>query len=90
MKEGKLLIHVDYSENYKSEQQNEITTGFYGQSQFRLFRVAIYTKEDNSVVCKNYALVTPENVHSCNISLGLNNIFLFTIQADIDITSAKF
>ena len=27
-----------------------IKAGYYGQSQFRLFHVAIYAKEDNSVV----------------------------------------
>ena len=41
-------------------------------------------------VCKNYALVTPENDHSCSISFRLNNFILSTMQADYDIKTVKF
>ena len=32
LKPGEVIIHVDYSENYR--QQNEIKSDFYGQAQF--------------------------------------------------------
>ena len=59
--------------------------GYYGQRQFSLFTVGIYMKQNDDTVCKNYALVTPENDHSCNISFGPNNFILSTMQADYDI-----
>ena len=90
MKDGELVIHVDYSENYKNKQQSEIKTGYYAQGQFSLFTVVIYTKQNDDIVCKNYALVTPENDQSCNISFGLNNFILSTMQADYDIKTVKF
>ena len=47
-------------------------------------------KQNDDTVCKNDALVTPENDHSCNISFGLNNFILSTMQADYDIKTVKF
>ena len=47
-------------------------------------------KQNDNTVCKNYALVTPENDHSCNISFGLKNFILSTMQADYDIKTVKF
>ena len=32
-----VVIHMDYSENLKKKQQNEIKAGCYGQGQFSLF-----------------------------------------------------
>ena len=90
MKDGELVIHVDYSENYKNKQRSEIKAGYYAQGQFSLFTVVIYTKQNDDTVCKNYALVTPENDHSCSISFRLNNFILSTMQADYDIKTVKF
>ena len=42
-------------------------------------------KQNDDTICKNYALGTPENDHSCNISFGLNNFILSPMQADYDI-----
>ena len=86
--EGEVVIHVDYSENFKNKQQNEMTAGYYGLGQFSLFTIDIYIKEGDNVVCKNYALVTPENDHSCNISLGLNNFMISQICSDYNIYAA--
>ena len=89
LKDEELVIHVDYSENYKNKQQSEIKAGYYGQGQFSLFVVVIYMKQHDDTVCKNYALVTRENDHSCNISFGLNNFILSTMQANYDFKTVK-
>ena len=34
LKDGEAIIHVDYSENYKNKQQNEVKSAYYGQEQF--------------------------------------------------------
>ena len=88
LKDRELVIHVDYSENYKNK-QSEIKAEYYGQGQFSLFTAVIYIKQNDDIVCKNYALVTPENDHSCNISFRLNNFILSTMQADYDIKTVK-
>ena len=68
---------VDYLENFKNKQQNEIKAIYSGQDQFSLFTVVVWVKKRDNVVCKQFALVTPENDHSCNISFGLN-IFMIS------------
>ena len=53
---GEVIIHVDYSENYKNKQQNEIKSVFYVQGQFTIYTACIYVNADGDVKCKNYAL----------------------------------
>ena len=36
--------------------------------------------ENHQIVCSNYALITRENNHSCNISFELNNFFIEQMQ----------
>ena len=36
IKEGEAIIHVDFSENYKNKQQNQIISVYYVQGQFSL------------------------------------------------------
>ena len=40
--------------------------------------------ENHQIVCSNYALITPENDHSCNISFGLNNFLTEQISKEKD------
>ena len=40
-----MLIHVDYSENYKSSQQNEIQSAYFGNHSFSLFTACAYYKD---------------------------------------------
>ena len=61
IKEEEAINHVDFTENYKSKQQNEIKSAYYGQGQFSLYTVWIYLKEEKNVTCKSYELVTLEN-----------------------------
>ena len=57
LKDGELVIHVDYSENYKNKQQSLIKAGYYGQGKFSLFTVAIYMKQ-NDDTARNMLLWT--------------------------------
>ena len=50
IKEGEAIIHVDFSENYKDKQQNEIKSAYYHQGQFSLYTVCIYMVEDKNVI----------------------------------------
>ena len=42
LKSNEILLHVDYSENYKSKDQNEIQSAYFGQSTFSLFTACPY------------------------------------------------
>ena len=42
IKANEILLHVDYSENYKSKDQNEIQSAYFGQSTFSLFTACPY------------------------------------------------
>ena len=57
LKDGELVIHVDYSENYKNKQQSLIKAGYYGQGKFSLFTVVIYAKQ-NDDTARNMLLWT--------------------------------
>ena len=37
-----ILIHLDYSENYKSKHQNEIQSAYFGNKSFSLFTACTY------------------------------------------------
>ena len=42
IKVNEVLIHLDYSENYKSQDQNEIQSAYFGQASFSLFTACPY------------------------------------------------
>ena len=42
IKVNEVLIHLDYSENYKSQDQNEIQSAYFGQASFSLFTACHY------------------------------------------------
>ena len=90
LNDGEGIIHVDYLENYKNKQQNEIKCAYYGQGQSSLFTVCIYIKENDQVTCKSYALVTLENDRSCNASFALNNFLINKVKEESKITSIRF
>ena len=48
--------------------QNESKSDFYGQGKFQIYTTCIYLNTDGNVKCKNCALITLENGHSCNVN----------------------
>ena len=80
------MIHVDFSENFKNKQQN--IRVLWSRSIHYFHNGGLY-KGRRKCCCKNYALVTPENDHSCNISFGLNNFMISHICLDYDIHTLK-
>ena len=51
IKVNEVLIHLDYSENYKSQDENEIQSAYFGQASFSLFTACPYYRcsETNEV-----------------------------------------
>ena len=85
-----MVVHVDYTENYKNKQKNEIKAAYYGQGTFSLYMVVLYTKDGGVVKSRSFALVTVENNHSFNISYGLNEFILTLIRNKVNIKHVKF
>ena len=61
LRETELMIYVDFSENYKSQQQNEIQSAYFGHSTFSLFTSCVYYRNtDDGEVKKIPITVTTE------------------------------
>ena len=45
LSEGEMVVHLDYFENYKNKQNNEIKAAYYGQGTFSLYTVVLYVKD---------------------------------------------
>ena len=61
LKETELMVYVDFSENYKSQQQNEIQSAYFGHSTFSLFTACVYYRNtDDGEVKKIPMTVTTE------------------------------
>ena len=50
MSDGDLLVHVDFAENYRNDQQNEIKSAYFENQSFWLFTSCCYFKGETSVV----------------------------------------
>ena len=58
--EDELIIHLDYSENYKCQQQNEIQSACFGHKQFSLFTACTYYRSKEVSLEKLPITVTTE------------------------------
>ena len=50
LSDGDLLVHVDFAESYRNDQQNEIKSTYFGNKSFSLFISCCYFKGVTSVV----------------------------------------
>ena len=72
----------------KKKQQNKIKSAFYGQGQLTVYTAFIYA--DDNFKCKNYALITLENDHNCNVSFALNDFLIKELQKVYPKSTIKF
>ena len=60
-----LLVHVDFAENYRNDQQDEIQTTYFGHQSFSLFTSCCYYKdEENNLQPKSIVVVTENSDHN--------------------------
>ena len=85
-----MVVHVDYSENYKNKQKIEIKAAYYGQGIFSLYRVVLYIKDKGVVKSRSFALVIEENDHSFIISYDLNKFTLTLIRNEVSMKHVEF
>ena len=60
-----LLVHVDFAENYRNDQQNEIQSAYFGHQSFSLFTSCCYYKDDENILQqKSIVIVTESSDHN--------------------------
>ena len=57
---GNVVLHVDYSENYKHTHQNEAKSAYFGHTTFSIFAACCYLKDKNGKFEKESATLTSE------------------------------
>ena len=45
-----LLVHVDFAENYRNDQQNGIQSAYFGHQSFSFFTSCYYYKDDGNIL----------------------------------------
>ena len=65
-----ILIHLDYSENYKSKHQNEIQSAYFGNKSFSLFTACTYYNKGDIVQKLPITVTTGESDKSRVASLS--------------------
>ena len=61
---GEILLHVDYSENYKNAQQDEIQSAYFGHTCFSLFTACCYYKSDSALKNISTTITSESSDHS--------------------------
>ena len=56
-----LLVHVDFAENYRNDQQNEIQSAYFGHQSFSLFTSCCYYKDDGNILQQKSIVIITEN-----------------------------
>ena len=58
---GDLLVHVNFAESYRNDQQNEIQSAYFGNQSFSLFTSCCYFKGVTSEIRNKSVVVVTEN-----------------------------
>ena len=64
LKDNKMLLHVDFAENYRSKQKSEIQSAYCRHTGFRIFTTRCYVKENKELKKQSIAIVTEASDHS--------------------------
>ena len=56
-----MLVHVDFAESYRNDQQNEIKSTYFGNQSFSLFTLCCYFKGATSEIRNKSVVVVTEN-----------------------------
>ena len=91
LNEGELLIHLDYSENYKCKHQNEIQSAYFGNKSFSLFTACTYYCKDANIQKLPITVTTEENDKSRIASMScVNKVITHSMEKIQQIISTVF
>ena len=79
---GDLLIHVDFSESYKNQQQNEIQSAYFGNTTSSLFTACAYFRDSTNDHASHHctAIVTESSEHGRVCALSCVTKVVQTIE----------
>ena len=81
LKTNEFIIHVDYSENYKDKEQDEIQSAYFGYNSFSIFTACCYTREIGSTLLNKDFTVTSETTdHSRIAAFSCINLIIDLLQ----------
>lgn len=83
---NELLLLIDFSENYKNKQQNEIQWGYFGQSCFSNFTAYCYLKSPEGDLLKESVTVATESTDHCratHFSPCIYNYFIYQRKTEV-------
>ena len=79
-----IMIHLDYSENYKCKQQNEIQSAYFGNKGFSLFTACAYHSKDGKLSKMSITVTTEENDKSRVASMSCVNKVIGHVREKLD------
>ena len=68
LSDGDLLVHVDFTESYRNDQQMEIKSAYFVKQSFSLFTSCCYFKGVTSKIRNKSVAVVTENSHHNRIT----------------------
>ena len=74
------VIQVDFAENYKNRQQNEVQSAYFGQESFSLYTVVAWYEADGKVCSKSFCFVTDETEHSKFVAYTFNQLLIAELR----------
>ena len=78
-----MLVHVDFAESYRNDQQNEIKSAYFGNQSFSLFTSCCYFKGVTSEIRnKRIVAVTENSDHNRITSMSCLKKVIDTVETD--------
>ena len=80
---GDLLVHVDFAESYRNDQQNEIQSTYFGNQSFALFTSCCYFKgATGEIRNKSFVVVTENSNHNRITSMSCLKKEIDTVETE--------
>ena len=81
LKTNEFIIHVDYSENYKDKEQDEIHSAYFGHNSFSIFTACCYTRGiDGTLLNENFTVTSEATDHSQIAVFSCINLIIDSLQ----------
>ena len=81
--DGDLLVHVDFAESYRNNQQNEVQSTYFGNQSFWLFTSCCYFKGVTSKIRnESLVLVTENSDHNRITSMSCLKKVIDTVETE--------
>ena len=88
LKFNEIILHVDFSENYKNQQQHKVQSAYFGHSSFALFTACCYLGSTDGNLMKESLVVVTELPDHSRIT-AYSCISKVVTQREISRTSLK-